>query len=399
VRYLFVTMDGGGNLYPELALASRLAGRGHHVRFLGNRSQRQTIEQAGLAFAPFRTAPDVDSTGPDTTPVKDWEADPEVAFAALCDHFWFGPAARIAADTTAECERAPVDALAVDYFLYGALAAAEQAGLPTAALWHTTFGEFDVLNRGLPTFNAARAAIGLPPLASVFEQFRRIDRVLVLTTESFDFAITPLDLPANVRHVGPQLPDLAGASGDRDRPVHGGGRPLVLVALSTTYQAQEDLLGRVITALGDLDVRGLVTTGPAVRPPADVPANVEVRAWVPHAEVLPQASLVITHAGMGTVMAAMACGVPMICLPMGRDQDGNAQRVERLGAGRVLPASSPAAVIAAAVRSALADPGLADGARRQAAIVRADTAADRAVAELEALALARAHLPSRPDRG
>lgn len=388
MRYLFVTLDGGGNLYPELALAGRLAGRGHDVRFLGHRAQRVAIERAGFRFAPFRTAPDIDSAVAETIPVKDWEVDPETAFAGLCDHFWFGPAAQFAADTTAEIRQEPVDALAVDYFLYGALAAAEKAGLPAAALWHTTFGEFDVLNRGLPTFNAARAGIGLPPVASVFDQFRRIDRVLVLTSESFDFAITPLDLPANVRHVGPQLPGWDGTSGGWEGPGDRAAQPpLILVALSTTYQAQEDLLARVTAALGTLDARGLVTTGPAVRPPADVPANVEVRAWVPHAEVLPRASLVITHAGMGTVMAAMACGVPMVCLPMGRDQDDNAARVERLGAGRVLPASSTSADIAAAARAALDDPGLAASARRQAAIIRADIAADRGVAELEALAM------------
>jgi len=379
-------MDGGGNLYPELALAGRLAGRGHEVRFLGHRAQRAAVEHAGFRFAPFRTAPDVGSAGPDTTPVKDWEVEPETAFAALCDHFWFGPAAQFAADTTAEIGREAVDALAVDYFLFGALAAAEKSGLPTAALWHTTFGEFDVLNRGLTAFNSARAGIGLPPLASVFEQFRRADRVLVLTSESFDFAITPLDLPANVRHAGPQLPGWDGAAGTRARPAGGDRRPLVLVALSTTYQAQEALLARITAALGTLNVRGLVTTGPAVRPPANVPANVEARAWVPHAEVLPQASLMVTHAGLGTVMAALAYGVPMVCLPMGRDQDGNAERVAHLGAGRVLPASSTAAVIAAAVRAALADPGLAASARRQAAVIGADIAADRAVTELEALA-------------
>jgi UDP:flavonoid glycosyltransferase YjiC (YdhE family) len=72
--------------------------------------------------------------------------------------------------------------------------------------------------------------------------------------------------------------------------------------------------------------------------------------------------------------------------PMGRDQDGNAARVEHLGAGRVLPAGSGAADIAAAVRAALADPELTRNARRQAAVIRADIAADRGVAELEALA-------------
>jgi MGT family glycosyltransferase len=382
MRYLFVTVDGGGNLYPELALASRLARRGHDARFLGNRSQRMAIERAGFGFAPYESAPDIDATASETSRFKDWANDPGMVFAALCDHIWFGPARQFAQDVAAEIERHPADALAADYFLYGALAAAEKARIPTAVLWHTTFGEWEVLNQGLPALNAARAEIGLPPLQSVFEQYRRMNRVLVLTSEPFDFAISPMELPRNVRHVGPQL-----------MPGLGGGRwmdesqqpPLVLVSLSTTYQAQEDALLRVAHALGTLPVRALVTTGPAVSLQTDLPGNVEVSAWTNHADVLPHAALVITHAGMGTVMAAMAHGVPMLCLPMGRDQDGNAARVEHLGLGRVLAADSSAAGIAAAVRDALADPALRRNALRQAGMIRADIAPDLAVAEVETL--------------
>jgi UDP:flavonoid glycosyltransferase YjiC (YdhE family) len=383
MRYLFITLDGGGNLYPELALAGRLAERGHHIRFLGSRSQRAVVGRAGFAFASWRSAPDVDASATENALIKDWSDDPETVFADLCDHIWFGPADRFARDVTAELEHRPADVLAVDYFLYGALAAAERAGLPTAVLWHTTFGEFDVLNVGLPALNAARAGIGLPALTTVFEQFRRMDRVLVLTDEIFDLAITPAELPANVRHVGPQLPPGAVPARPHDQP---GPPPLVLVSLSTTYQAQEDVLRRVIAALGTLPVRALVTTGPAVSVDGERPGNVEVSAWTPHADVLPDTALVITHAGMGTVMAAMAHGVPMLCLPMGRDQDGNAARVERLGLGRVLRADSSAADIAAGVRGALADPVLRRNALHQVDRIRAGIAADRAVAELEALA-------------
>jgi MGT family glycosyltransferase len=159
----------------------------------------------------------------------------------------------------------------------------------------------------------------------------------------------------------------------------------VVVSLSTTYQAQQDMLRRIIAALGTLAVRGLVTTGPAVRVAADLPGNVEVSAWTPHAEIMPRAALVITHAGMGTVMTAMAHGVPMLCLPMGRDQDGNAARVEHLGLGRILPAHASTTDIADAVRGALADPVLGNHARRHAASLQADIAEDRAVTEMEAL--------------
>ena len=320
VRYLFVTVDGGGNLYPGLALAGRLAGRGHDVRFLGNRSQRTVIERAGHGFAPYRWAPDIDATASETSRFKDWATDPGTAFAALCDHLWFGPASLFAADVTTELGRHRADALAIDYFLYGALAAAEKAAKPTAVLWHTTFGEWEVLNQGLPALNAARSRISLPPLTSVFEQYRRMDRVLVLTSELFDFAITSQPRPANVCHVGPQLPPGSGGplAGHEPR------QPLVVVSLSTTYQAQQDVLRRIIAALGTLAVRGLVTTGPAVR-------------------------------------------------------------VEHLGLGRILPAHASTTDIADAVRGALADPALGNHARRHAASLQAEIAQDRAVTEMEAL--------------
>ena len=41
---------------------------------------------------------------------------------------------------------------------------------------------------------------------------------------------------------------------------------------------------------------------------------------------------VVTHAGHGTVLKTLAAGVPMVCMPMGRDQKDNTVRVLRLGA-------------------------------------------------------------------
>jgi MGT family glycosyltransferase len=339
------------------------------------------VERAGHGFAAYENAPDIDATASETSRFKDWATDPGTAFAALCDHLWFGPASLFAADVAAELDRHPADALAIDYFLYGALVAAEKAAKPTAVLWHTTFGEWEALNQGLPALNAARAQSSLPPVTTVFEQYRRMDRVLVLTTESFDFAITSQPVPANVRHVGPQIPPGSSSAPAGDEP----GQPLVLASLSTTYQAQQDTLRRIIAALGTLPVHGFVTTGPAVRLATDLPGNVELSTWTPHAEIMPRAELVITHAGLGTVMAAMAYGVPMLCLPMGRDQDGNAARVENLGLGRILPADASTADIADTVRDALADPTLGHNARCHAASLAADIAEDRSVVEMEAL--------------
>jgi hypothetical protein len=46
-RIAFVTWDGGGNLAPGLAIARKLARRGHHAAFLGQATQRPAIEPAG----------------------------------------------------------------------------------------------------------------------------------------------------------------------------------------------------------------------------------------------------------------------------------------------------------------------------------------------------------------
>jgi MGT family glycosyltransferase len=415
-RYLFVTWDGGGNLQPALALARRLIGRGHQVRFLGHRAQEAAIRAAGCGFDAYQQAPDWDFTRPETAPVRDWELRPLRLIAEARENMLFGPAAAFATDVLAVLDRHPADALVVDFALFGALAAAERSDLPTAVLWHTVFARSDcdtpadgagfslakgwpgrwrdrafksvearLWRKGLPLLNVARSELGLAPLGSVFEQYDRLDRVLVVTSPVFDFAtLSGAELPINVRYIGPQV-ERGPIDGPPRRERHRARHPLVLVSLSTTYQGQDTLLPKVAKALGRLPVQGLVTTGPAVTLDGPVPPNITVERWVPHAEVLPEAALVVTHAGHGTVMASLAHGVPLVCLPMGRDQLDNAARTVHAGAGiRISPKASERR-IARAVRTALARPALADGARRLGRAIGEELAADRGIAELEGL--------------
>jgi UDP:flavonoid glycosyltransferase YjiC (YdhE family) len=130
-----------------------------------------------------------------------------------------------------------------------------------------------------------------------------------------------------------------------------------------------------------------VTTGPAI--PADAihaPRNVTVVQRAPHSEVLRQAAAVVTHAGHGTVIKALAAGVPVVALPMGRDQLDNAARVAHHGAGVKLKPKASREKIATAVRRVLEEPGFRANAERLAAAIASDTAEDQAVQELERLA-------------
>ena len=133
-------------------------------------------------------------------------------------------------------------------------------------------------------------------------------------------------------------------------------RPLVVVGLSSTFQNQKQVITNCIEALGKLDVRGLVTLGLAMENEIFIaPENVKVIAGASHADIFPHVDCVITHAGHGTVMRALANGIPMVCLPMGRDQGDNAAKVVYHKAGIKLTAKSDPEKIANAVRKVLND--------------------------------------------
>jgi MGT family glycosyltransferase len=252
-----------------------------------------------------------------------------------------------------------------------------------------------VFRTGMPALNQARAEHGLAPVRDLGDVLNGVGRVLVCTSPSFDFAAD--DVPGNVRYVGPQLDDdpAAGGDGTWDDP---GGRPLVLVGLSSTVMShEEELLQRAADALGRLPVRGLVTTGPAIDPATiRAPANVDVRRWVRHADVLPACSAVLTHGGHGTVIKALAAGVPLVVAPLGRDQPDNAARVVHAGAGLRVSRRANVADLQKALGRVLDEPRFRAAARRMAATLAAERDDGLVVDELERTALEGATL-SHPD--
>jgi MGT family glycosyltransferase len=242
-----------------------------------------------------------------------------------------------------------------------------------------------VWNRRLAELNRTRARFGLKPLDRVLAQYERVDRVLALTAAAFDF---PAALPSNVRYVGPQFDDPQWSepwtAPDDD------GRPFVLIAMSTTYMDHVEQLQRAVTAVGSLRVRALVTTGPAVDPEQlEPPPNVTVVRSAPHRQVLAHTDVVVTHGGHGTVVKALAAGVPLVCIPTGRDQPDNAARIVQRGAGLRLPKRARPEKIASAIQRVLDDPTYRRAAADLGRKVQHEATGANVVAELEAARTAR----------
>lgn len=395
-RYLLTTWEGGGCVPPELGVARRLIARGHQVRVLADPAVEAAARASGCEFSPWVTAPHRTSLAPEDDLLRDWEfKNVLTVFRRALDLFLCGPADRFAADTLDVLARHPADVMLSDHMILGAQIAAESAGLPVGLfvpniymrpakgvpplgpgfmpargpLGHLRDAMFKRLSGrlwkgGLPAVNRARAGLRLAPLPELFAQWDRAARVFVLTSPSFDF-VSP-ELPTNVRYAGPVLDDPTWAGTGWTSPWPASNRdPLVLVGLSSTYMDQQAALERIGAALAALPVRALVTLGPSLAPDAvrSPSPNVVVVPTAPHGHVLPHAHAMITHCGHGSTIRALAAGVPLVCMPMGRDQNDTAARVVARGAGvRIKPTASVAA-ITRAVEAVLREPRYAAGAR------------------------------------
>ena len=83
-----------------------------------------------------------------------------------------------------------------------------------------------------------------------------------------------------------------------------------------------------------------------------VAPNIHLAQYIPQALLLPHCAMVISHAGSGSLMGALAQGLPSVLLPMGADQPLNAARSAALGFALALDAltASPEQIREAVLR-------------------------------------------------
>lgn len=303
---LFTTWDGGGNVPPALAIAAELRDRGHDVGFLGHAVQRDAITAAGFRFDAFETAAPFSSAAGNP---------PEVVAATFGDQ-------AMGADLVAYVDRHPTDLVVIDCLLIGAQNAAKEAGLRYVNLEHL----FDGFLR-----TTWLATMAMAPPIQILEPERCWDAAAMSLVASFAELDTAAPNRAdNVRYSGPAVTGLP-RTGD------GAG---VLVSLSTyNFPGQTPAMQNILDALATIDTRVIVTTGPAIDPSElRVPANAEVHRYVPHAELMPQVSVVVGHGGHATTMLALAHDLPIAVMPMHPmlDQPMVGQALEAAGAGRLL---------------------------------------------------------------
>ncbi len=391
LRVLLAAFGDAGHVFPAIALGRALAGRGHEVLLETWEERRAAVEGAGLGFTAaeeYRMFP---------------PPDPDSADGAH--------AAEAARALLPLLEEMRPDALVSDILTLAPALAAEKAGVPWAtliphiypvvepglpffavglapprtslgrALWRAGTRALEVgLEHGRRDLNRQRERLGLAPIEH-FHGGISPELALVGTFPQLEY---PRRWPAGVKVTGPLSFELP----HPDIELPPGEEPLVLIAPSTAHDSDNRLVRTALAALAQEPVRVVATTNRvAPQVPIEVPENAVLVEWLSYSQLMPIASLVISHGGHGTVARALSAGTPVLISPMIGDMSETAMRVAWAGAGLSLPwRLCRPAPLRWSVRRLLADGRFAARAKELASWAREHDGSRRAAELVEELA-------------
>lgn len=351
VRILFTFVGGHGHFYPLLPIARAAAAVGHTVAVADGGGMRSTIEAAGFtAFTTSEPRPEAAKR----VPLR--QVDPEREERALREKF-AGRSAQLHAAAIFDLARDwAADVVVRDEVDFGAAIAAERMSIPCATVLVLAAGGFLRKEIVAEPLHELRAQYSLPPDPAL----NMLDRHLVLSPFPPSFRDPHFSLPENTFSFRQQA-----ATGTA---VTTSQSPTVYFTLGTEFNTESgDLFSRVLIGLSELPIHVVMTLGKYIDPAefGPQPDHVRIERFVPQAQLLPQCDLVISHGGSGSVIGALAHGLPSVLLPMGADQPHNARRCADLGTARILdPVTATPESIRSAVSTVLKDQRYRSAAKR-----------------------------------
>jgi UDP:flavonoid glycosyltransferase YjiC (YdhE family) len=396
LRLLVAAFGDPGHVFPAIALGGALAVRGHAVTIETWEERRAAVEGAGLGFAAaeeYRMFPPPDPDSPEGSHAAEAAEALLPLLEEMRPHVVVSDILTLAPTLAAEVAgipRAtliphiyPVVAPGLPFFAVGLQPPRTPLG---RRLWRAGQRALDVgLAQGRNDLNRQRARLGLPA-TDRFHGGISPDLALVGTFPQLEY---PRCWPPGVEVTGPMTFEVPYPHID----LPPGEEPLVLVAPSTAHDSRNHLVRTALAALAEEPVRVVATTNRVVpQEPIAVPPNAVLVDWLSYSQLMPAASLVISHGGHGTVARALAAGTPLLVSPFIGDMSETAMRVSWTKAGLSLPwrLCRPAPVRWAA-RRILNDPSFAHRAGELANWAARHDGAARGAELVEDLARRRAY--------
>ncbi len=357
-------ISAAGHLFPMCALGRELQERGHEILFFNVPDAEEDISKAQIPFCRFG-----DKYHPAGTIARRDEGVGKLeglAGSAYMDQYLVGYVRAVFEEAAPLLEAANVDLLVVDQtdVSSSSLAAALKIPFVTVTLPlmfnyedsvpHWSSGEpysndpalferrrsvrnfvSDMFGCYRSTLNEYRVKAGLPPYTHWDETWSTLAQI---SPQPAAFEYPRQALPATFHFTGPFLK--AGCRPASTFPFEKlSGKPLIYASFGTMLNRYLEMFRVIAKACVGLDFQLLISLGGGSSPEelGSLPGDPLVMKFVPQLEILPRASLMITHAGMNSALECLAAGVPMVAVPVSLDQPGVAARIAWTGMGVVIP--------------------------------------------------------------
>jgi zeaxanthin glucosyltransferase len=331
-----------GHLFTSFKLAKELRARGHDVRYLGLASSAPLVRRQGFELTPVfeRLLGGFSRSAQAMAQVtsSQWFAD------LVCGEALDGVMGCVKPDLVWMLSLYYPEALVV-HCRYRVPVVLWTPFCRPAALTRAALVQ-DLVYARLMNLHAADLQAALQVVTAAGYRFGSFKDVASLVLRMPELVAMPraLELPEmpddpNLFYVGTGM-DLVRC----DEPFPWGeiaaGRYLVYCSLGSQCDLEPEVARRFFRAVlgaaaAHPEWQIILSVGRGFDPAELLPApeNVHVSRWVPQLDVLRRADLVVTHGGSGTVKESILLGVPMVVLPLMRDQFDMAQRVlyHRLG--------------------------------------------------------------------
>ena len=365
MRIVLNTFGSFGDIHPYMAIAMELQRRGHVPVIATSDVYREKIEGAGLQSVPVR--PNLPQPGDQAADLIDKIMQPKTGPRFLMDEVIY-PAVR---DSYEDLVRAVAGA---DLLVtHPAAPAGPLVGRKTGMPWISTvlapfsfFSAYDppvppfwqwtrkmsVLGPGFMKFALDLAKSGHK--ATAFAEFRDElglsdfgnpifdglhSPMLVLALFSKVFGKPQPDWPRQTkvtgfcfydgRHETPMPAEL-------ERFLDAGTPPIVFTLGSSAVWVGRDFFNESIEAAKRLGQRAVLLVGGERNRPTSLPDGMIAVDYAPYETLLPRASVVVHHGGVGTTSQGLLAGVPTLIVPFAFDQSDNADHARRLGTSRTV---------------------------------------------------------------
>lgn len=335
----FVSLGAFGHINPTLALVTELVKQGVRVTYFTTEAFRNIIEPTGAKFVA------VPSWMAENDKHNDGEKKEDDGGVAAAVPFLFLNEAGAYIDTILDTlhDDKP-DAIVHDFAGIAGTIAADNLNVPNVMLYtsYTSNDSYSVAAgfescpadhplreaaAGIAAGYAEKYGCRVMTVKEIFDghgdfNLVMMQKKLVPNYESFDdsFVFTGVQIGKRTAFGSWKAPD--------------NGKPLLYSSLGTAFNNWPEYYPILFDAVRDLDINVFAALG-SIDPASlkDIPANVEVGQMVPQLDILSQASVFITHAGMGGTGEAIYYGVPMIAIPQMEEQAITARQIEKLGLG------------------------------------------------------------------